>query len=193
MKKAKIILSVLFFCISIFCVQNCLAKEKPVGKVTAPDGTKYNLTNYVEGANILRGCPPWSEKYAEMRGCVLCSMFEVILKTDQNMASMSYKALAHDFRNVIIIVLALFIAYQTLLSVSALTKQDVGKYLQTILIQAFKVMVAALLLTNSSYIYKSNPLMLVLTGHIRSIRLASTTRPCILYKMYWRMTYYLLM
>ena len=161
MKKAKIILSVLFFCISIFCVQSCLAKDKAVGKVTTSDGTKYNLTNYVEGTAILRGCKPWSEKYEELRGCILCKMFEVILDTDQSMATMSYKALAHDFRHVIIIVLALFIAYHTLLSVSALTKQDVGKYLQTILIQAFKVLVAALLLTNSNYIYNYviNPLM----------------------------------
>ena len=112
-------------------------------------------------SGAMEGCKPLPARYAEINACILCPMFEVLLKTDQSMATSSYKALASSFRNVIIVVLALFIAYQTLLSVSAVTKQDVGKYLQTILIQAFKVLVAALLLSNSVYIYHYviNPIM----------------------------------
>ncbi|HCU58504.1 MAG TPA: hypothetical protein DIC64_00815 [Alphaproteobacteria bacterium] len=115
----------------------------------------------------MKGCKPLPARYAEIGGgkgpldCLLCPVFSVILETDQSMATSSYKALASSFRYVIIVVLALFIAYQTLLSVSAVTKQDVGKYLQTILIQTFKVLVAVLLLSNSAYIYHYviNPLM----------------------------------
>jgi len=122
---------------------------------------KTNLTNYKEGDAVMRGCKTWSERNAELKNCILCSMFEVILATDQSMATMSFGALSAGFRNVIVVVLALFIAYHTLLTVSAVTKQDVAKYLQTISIQAFKVLVAVLLLTNSAYIYDYviNPLM----------------------------------
>ena len=109
----------------------------------------------------LKGCQPLPEKYEEIRACILCNLFEVILKTDQNMASQSFDKLAGGFRNVILMVLALYIAYQTLMSVSALTKQDLAKYLQGIAIQSFKVLLAALLLTNSAYIYNYviNPIM----------------------------------
>lgn len=113
---------------------------------------------------VMRGCKPMPTRLAELsdtKDCLLCGMFKVILNTDQAMATMSYGALAKSFRRVIIIVLALFIAYHTLLTVSAVTKQDVGKYLQTIIIQAFKVLVAALFLTSATYVYTYivNPLM----------------------------------
>lgn len=142
MKKTKLIIFILFLCLGVFCFRDSLA-------------------SFHKGDTVLSGCKPWSQKYAEIQTCILCPMFKVILKTDQSMATMSFRSLAGGFRNVVIIVLALFIAYHTLLTVSAVTKQDVGKYLQTILIQAFKVLVAVLLLTNSAHIYKYaiNPLM----------------------------------
>lgn len=141
MKKTKLIIYILILVVGVFFFRDCLAGA--------------------DAKNVSEGCKPLTQRYADLRVCILCPMFEVILKTDQSMATMSFNALASGFRNVIIVVLALFIAYHTLLTVSAVTKQDVGKYLQTILIQAFKVLVAALLLTNSNYIYDFviNPLM----------------------------------
>ena len=107
------------------------------------------------------GCMTLAEKQAENEKCLLCPLFKVILDTNQIMASRSFSQLSRSFQNVIVIVLALFIAYKTLLTVSALTKQDVGKYLGEVLTQAFKVLVAVLLLSNSSYVYNLviNPLM----------------------------------
>ena len=69
------------------------------------------------------------------------------------MATKSFQALAPSFRNLIIVVLALFIAYKTLLAVSALTKQELGKYLGELAVQAFKVLIVVLLLHNSDYVY----------------------------------------
>ncbi len=124
-------------------------------RCTAVDGSG----NATAGAS--KGCQPLPAKYAEIKSCILCPLFQVILDTDQTMATKSYDALASSFRNVIVVVLALFIAYQTLITVSAFTKQDTAKYITTLLTQAFKVFVAALLLSNSSYIYHYviNPLM----------------------------------
>ncbi len=112
-------------------------------------------------AGASKGCQTLPSKYQEIESCLLCPVFQVILNTDQNIATQSFSALAGSFRNVIIVVLALFIAYQTLITVSSFTKQDVPKYLSTLLVQAFKVMLAALLLSNSTYIYQYviNPLM----------------------------------
>ena len=108
-----------------------------------------------------KGCKPLPVRYAEIQSCILCPMFQVILSTDQNIATESYGALASSFRNLIIVVLALFIAYQTLITVSSFTKQDTPKYISTLLVQSFKVLVAAILLSNSTYIYQYviNPLM----------------------------------
>lgn len=108
-----------------------------------------------------KGCQSIMAKLNEIKTCPLCKIFKIILDTDQSIATQSYNALAHSFRNVIIMVMGLYIAYQTLLMVGAFTKQDAPKYITTLLVQAFKVGVAALLLTESSYIYNNviNPLM----------------------------------
>lgn len=123
----------------------------------------YTVTNENGKAQTgaSKGCVPLPVKYAQIQTCVLCPLFNVILNTDQTIATKSFNALASGFRNLILIVLALFVAYQTLMVVSAFTKQDTPKYLSTLMVQGFKVLVAALLLTDPSYIYDYviNPLM----------------------------------
>lgn len=116
--------------------------------------------NATEG--VIKDCKPINMKLAELELCPLCDLFVVILNTDQNIATKSFDALASSFRNVIIMVMGLYIAYHTLLMVGAFTKQDAPKYIMTMLTQAFKVLVAALLLSNSAYIYQNviDPLMI---------------------------------
>ncbi len=110
---------------------------------------------------VASGCRPLPERIAENESCFLCPLFAIILKTDQTMATNSYNTLASPFKNLTIVLLALFIAYHTLLLVSGFTKQDAPKYLNTLLIQAFKVLLVVLLLSNSDHIYKYaiNPIM----------------------------------
>ncbi len=135
----------------------------PEGEECPPGQSYFIVTNEkgraAEGAS--KGCTPLPVRYAEIQACILCPLFQVILNTDQTMATKSYGALASSFRNVIIVALALFIAYQTLITVSAFTKQDAPKYISTLMVQGFKVALAAILLSNSSYIYHYviNPLM----------------------------------
>lgn len=153
-------------------IYNKLSHEAAIlttgAKVTCSDNNCENPTECsavdssgvaLEGAS--KGCKPIMEKISENEACPLCKIFKIILDTDQNIATKSYGALAHPFRNVIIMVMGLYIAYQTLLMVGAFTKQDAPKYITTLLVQAFKVGIAALLLTESSYIYNNviNPLM----------------------------------
>ena len=132
-------------------------EECPVDKII------YTVTNE-EGmaqTGASKGCVPLPVKYAQIQTCILCPLFNVILNTDQTIATKSFNALASSFRNLILIVLALFVAYQTLMVVSAFTKQDTPKYLSTLMVQGFKVLVAAWLLTDPAYVYDYviNPLM----------------------------------
>lgn len=110
---------------------------------------------------VTEGCKTLSERVSELKACILCPLFKVILNTDQVIASKAYDALASSFINVIAVTLALFIAYHTLLLVSSFTKQDAPKYISTLLLLIFKVLVAVLLLSNSDYVYNYviNPLM----------------------------------
>ena len=131
-------------------------QEVEIGTVHHNNHQDVNVSS-----RVTKGCLPLQQKLEQNQRCPLCPLFKVILNTDQTMASHAYSALAKSFRNVIIMVLALFIAYKTLISVSAMTKQDVGKYLGEITVQSFKVLVAALLLSNPDYIYHYvvNPLI----------------------------------
>ena len=110
---------------------------------------------------VTEGCRTLPERMKELKACILCPLFEVILKTDQVIATKAFAALAKSFINVLAVILALFIAYHTLLMVSAFTKQDAPKYIGTLLTQIFKVLIAVMLLSNSEYVYNYviNPLM----------------------------------
>ena len=163
--------SVLLLAFSVFfscflCTFNSYAQSwgpMAVQNTVMPSGTfgKSNQNTPSGKVDIKDECRKIPEVMSAIGQCILCPVFQVILNTDQAMATKSFNALSAGFRNVVIIVMALFIAYQTLLNVSALTKQDVGKYLQSILFQAFKALVAALFLTNSdfAYHYIINPLI----------------------------------
>ncbi len=115
----------------------------------------------VSAEAVTEGCRPLPSRVSELEACILCPLFQVILNTDQTIATKAFDALAKSFINVIVMVLALFIAYHTLLLVSSFTKQDAPKYIGTLLFQIFKVLVAVLLLSNSEYVYNYviNPLM----------------------------------
>lgn len=137
--------------------------DVPEGEECPPESSIYTVVDEdgeaATGAS--KGCVPLPVKFAEIRTCILCPLFNVILRTDQTMATKSFSTLAAGFRNLIIVVLALYIAWQTLITVSSFTKQDAPKYIGTLLVQGFKVLVAALLLSNPEWIYRYviNPLM----------------------------------
>lgn len=139
------------------------AVDVPEGEECQPEDKIYTIVTEsgTAATGASKGCVPLPVKFAEIKTCILCPLFNVILRTDQTMATKSFSALAIGFRNLIIVVLALYIAWQTLITVSAFTKQDAPKYIGSLLVQAFKVLVAALLLSNPEWIYYYviNPLM----------------------------------
>ena len=139
------------------------AEDVKEGEECPQGSTVYTAINEDGEATsgVLEGCEPLPLKIAEIKTCILCPLFSVILRTDQTIATKSFAALAGGFRNVIIVVLALYIAWQTLITIGSFTKQDAPKYLGSLMVQGFKVFVAALLLSNPNWIYYYviNPLM----------------------------------
>lgn len=121
----------------------------------------FFASDALAGDPVTSGCRPLPARIAEIESCALCPLFEVILNADQSIATKSFSSLAAPFRSVVIVLLALFIAYHTLILVSSVTKQDAPKYINTLLVQVFKSALTILLLTNSAFIYSYviNPIM----------------------------------
>lgn len=108
---------------------------------------------YVSVSGVTKGCIPLPAKIAENASCVFCPLFLTIFNAAQQMATNAYEKLAKPIANVMLIGFAIYIAFLVLKYVSAFTKQDAPKFTNEILQQAFKVMVAYILLLNSNAIY----------------------------------------
>ena len=121
-------------------------------KGTQALGIGYN-DEYVSVAGVTKGCIPLPAKIAENASCVFCPLFLTIFNAAQQMATNAYEKLAKPIANVMLIGFAIYIAFLVLKYVSAFTKQDAPKFTNEILQQAFKVMVAYILLLNSNAIY----------------------------------------
>lgn len=102
-----------------------------------------------------RGCIPLPMKLNESRSCIFCPLFKTIFSAAQKMATLSYAALAVAIANVLLVGLALWIAFSIMVKVSSFTKMDTPKFITELLTQIFKVMVAYLLLMNASFVYST--------------------------------------
>lgn len=102
-----------------------------------------------------RGCIPLPMKLAESKSCIFCPLFKTIFNAAQTMATQSYAALANAIANVLLIGLAIWIAFSVMAKVSSFTKMDTPKFITELLTQIFKVMVAYLLLRNADFVYST--------------------------------------
>jgi hypothetical protein len=140
-------------CLTAQSVTGTTADEQYDDCTKKDDNQVFKNSEGQEGEN-LKDCTLLPIKLAEINLCPLCPLFEVILKTDQTMATKSFEALAQSFLNVVVVLMALYVAFQTLLTVSSFTKQDAPKYITTLLVQAFKVLVVFIMLSDSTHVYK---------------------------------------
>lgn len=112
------------------------------------DGDSYETV-----AGTTKGCIPLPAKIAESINCIFCPLFNTIFTAAQSMTTLSYAALARAIANVLLIGLAIWIAFSVMIKVSSFTKMDTPKFITELLTQIFKVMVAYLLLVNASFVY----------------------------------------
>ena len=101
-----------------------------------------------------KGCTPLSAKLEKSRKCFFCPLFKILFTASASVSVASFDTLAGPFKMLLAIGMALYIAFLTLRQVSSFTKQDASKYISELLTMGFKVLVAWLLLSNGSQIYK---------------------------------------
>ncbi len=99
------------------------------------------------------GCKTFSEYMSDMANCPLCSVFQVILNTDADVAQVSWDATADPLRGVVSIFFLVILARETLKIVSNLGGSSISSYLKTILGLGLKVAIILIMLGNSTYIY----------------------------------------
>lgn len=102
----------------------------------------------------MRGCVPLPVKMNEGKSCIFCPLFLKIFNAANLMATQSYGILSISLANVMLVGFALWIAFSLLGKVSSFTKMDAPKYITELLTQAFKVLVAFLLLRDANAIYE---------------------------------------
>lgn len=120
-------------------------------------GAKIHFT-YKDGVaqtvkGTTRGCIPLPMKLAEGKSCIFCPLFQTIFNAAQTMATQSYHVLANSIANVLLVGLAIWIAFSVMVKVSSFTKMDTPKFITELLTQIFKVLLAYLILKNADFIY----------------------------------------
>ena len=104
-------------------------------------------------ASNSEGCMPLPAKLAETRSCIFCPLFLTIFNAAQTMTTNSFGVLGPEIAKVIFIGLALYIAFLVLKYVSSMTKQDTPRFMNELLTQCFKVVVACVLLYTPDFVY----------------------------------------
>lgn len=141
---------------------NCTCKKKEInGEMESTkeiDECVANNPDFVED-NMAKDCKDVMEYQNSMAGmnaehCIICHLFQTILKAVQNIAQKAFDALAPALAKLVGIGFALYIAYITLLAVAAPAQQKIGQYLTNLTVQGFKVAVALALLAVPGYIYR---------------------------------------
>ena len=105
------------------------------------DGHNFEVVAY-QGKNNNRGCQVIPVAWYNNRNCTFCSMIGVIYAVADKVTTISYKAFARSFAIVIIVGLAVWIAFKVLVFVSDLSKQDAAKFITELLVQSFKFSIA---------------------------------------------------
>ncbi|MBR2034168.1 MAG: hypothetical protein IKA03_05825 [Alphaproteobacteria bacterium] len=115
--------------------------------------TKSTVT-YTNEGTAFQKCEVLPVKLYHNRRCFFCPLFTIVFATANDMTSLSFSIFAKAFAVVIAIGLAIWIAIKTLGQVASLTKQDAPKFLNDLIKQCYKFLIAFLLLQYSSQIYE---------------------------------------
>ncbi len=136
---------------------------RPAVKEKYDDPTEYFCigvdNKYIGG--FASGCKTIPAQVYEDKACFFCPLFFVLYNAADEMSWNSFDKMSPPFRVIIIMGLAIWIAFVTLNHVGSLTKQDAPKYLGNLLKQSFKVLIVFFMLMNSDHVYNLivNPLL----------------------------------
>lgn len=119
------------------------------------DSCKVVDDKYEEDNVNSEECKALNEYAAELNICPTCGIFQKILQSAQKLSGGAFDKLAKPLQGLLVIGLALFIGYQVLLLIGSPAAQTTGKFLNTLLIQSFKVAIAYFLLSDPTTIYEN--------------------------------------
>lgn len=119
------------------------------------DSCKVIDDDYEEDNVNSEECKALNEYAAELNICPTCGIFQKILQSAQKLSGGAFDKLAKPLQGLLVIGLALFIGYQVLLLIGSPAAQTTGKFLNTLLIQSFKVAIAYFLLSDPTTIYEN--------------------------------------
>lgn len=101
----------------------------------------------------LKGCPPIPIAIADASSCTFCPLFAVIYAAAQEMTELSFAKLAKPIAMAMLVGFAIYIAFKVLAHVSSFTRQDAPSFINELLVQSFKVLLAFLFLMNPDQVY----------------------------------------
>lgn len=122
------------------------------------------------GGTDFDGCEILPAKIYRYRECMFCPLFKVIYVAADDITAISVNTLSEGFAVIIGLGLAIWIAVQTLAHVSSITKQDAPKFIDSLIKQSFKFLIAFLLLHFHRQVFDYILLPILNTGLIMGRR-----------------------
>ncbi len=125
---------------------------------------KEDMQTYRKQGNRNVGCVPYPVKVKESGGCFLCPLFKVVYDAMNKVATQSFKTFGKPMSFVVSIAIALAIGLTTLPHVSSFGAKTSDKYLNAVLVWAFKLIIVFTLLNNPDAIYDLFVIPVLMTG-----------------------------
>lgn len=129
-----------------------------------------NEAVYAGEDTAIGGCEVLPAKIYRYRECMFCPLFKVIYVAADDITAISVNTLSEGFAVIIGLGLAIWIAVQTLAHVSSITKQDAPKFIDSLIKQSFKFLIAFLLLHFHRQVFDYILLPILNTGLIMGRR-----------------------
>lgn len=155
-KEAHNLLDVLSGNLEVHCT--CATKEVDGKQEKTEEIKKCSAINPDFIEDNMSNCPTIEEYREKMTGvngesCIICQLFQTILRAVQDIAQKSYNALAPALSGLVGLGFGIYIAYITLLAVATPAAQKISQYLTNLTIQGFKVAIAIILLSAPHFVY----------------------------------------
>ena len=127
---------------------------------TDSNGRSYALfmdagaTTINYGGKGFRGCEILPVKIYNMQSCFFCHITRILFKAINEVTDTAFSNFASSFMALMVMIYVIWLAFVTLQQVFAMTKKDTSDYIELILKQTFKFMLAYFLLSNGEYLFK---------------------------------------
>ena len=134
---------------------------------TDTNGKKYRLfmdareTTVNYGEKGFRGCEVLPVKIYNMQSCFFCPISRIIFKAINEVTETAFTSFGSSFLSLMVMIYVIWLAFVTLQQVFAMTKKDTSDYIEIIIKQTFKFMLAYFLLYNGEFLFKIfiNPIL----------------------------------